>query len=393
MLIGFGDFSDTGIHLGFSGDQVFLLDQIGQDQTHADARQCALLEPFRLQRDITLHAALLHVFTGALHQTVDFLLDQRLRHGDRVQAVQLFHHSFTQTLVNTLLHFTLQVLLDFSLQVISLAAFNAHGLDEFFSQFRNDRRLDLLDVQIELHSLTCQFCVAVIGREGQVKGLAGTGHATFDGGLELGQQRTLAQHHRVILGFTTGKGHTILLTQEVDHDTVFLLGGTVGVFVSHALFTQNFQGFLNVSSRDFMHRALDFGSRHIGQGELGVQLKGRRKGQRFAEGITLRLDARVTGHLEVLLGNRFTKGAANDLVERFITRLQAILLLDHLGRDLARAETGDLQGLTHARQASIGRRIQFFGINGQINRTRQRRDFNLGFLHGFGGAHEFVPNQ
>ena len=69
--------------------------------------------------------------------------------------------------------------------------------------------------------------------------------------------------------------------------------------------------------------------------------------------------------------------------------LQAMVLLDHLGRYFARAEAGNLEGLTHARQAGIGCGFHFFSGNGQFDCALQWRHF----LHGFGGAHEFVPNE
>ena len=132
-----------------------------------------------------------------------------------------------------------------------------------------------------------------------------------------------------------------------------------------------------------MHWTLDFSRRYVSQGEFREQLKGCYKGQGVARFVALRLDTWVTGNLKLLRGNGFAVSAANEFVQGFFTCLQAMVLLNHLGRHFARTETGDLQGFAHARQAGIGCGFNFFSGNGQFDCALQRRHF----LHGFGGAH------
>ena len=134
-----------------------------------------------------------------------------------------------------------------------------------------------------------------------------------------------------------------------------------------------------------MHRALDLGAGYVGQSDFREQFEGGHKGQRFARFVTFRLDARITGNFELLLGDGFAKGTTDDVIQRFVAGLQAVLLFDHLGRHLARTETCDLQGLAHARQTRVGCGFEFLGGDGQINRPLER----IGFLHGFGGAHRY----
>lgn len=368
LFVALGGLFDQGADLFGSGLQLFALDHFGQDQTELDATAGLVGKPLRLHREILgLHAALFHILASCLHQALHFQFGQRVRDGDRVGGEQGFHHLFLDLAFDPALDFALQVAFDFCAHLADVAIGNAHHLSEVGIDFRQAGGLNLLDGNFELHGLAGQILGEVIGRESHVEGLAFAGLETFNCLLEIGEHHALTENEGVVAGLAALEGLAVLLAEEVDDDAVFLLGAAVGGVVTDALLAQDFQGVVDFGCADFQGWTLDAGSRQVAQGDLRVNLENRSKFEvRGAVG-GLRLNSRIAGHAQFLFGHRGAENAVQFFGQYFVTGLVAILLLDDVERNLARAEARHFDIFAHALEALFHFLFDIGDGDGKIN--------------------------
>ena len=175
----------------------------------------------------------------------------------------------------------------------------------------------------------------------------------FNSLFELGEHHALAENEGVIAGLAALEGLAVLLAQEVDDHAVFLGGGAVYGFVGNPLLAQDVQGLVHFSSGDFQDRALDVDGGQVTRGEFGIDLED--GGELEVSGALglFRLDAGVAGNAQVLADHGFAEHLVQGFGEHFMAGLVAILLLDDIEGDLARAEARHLHVLAQALQALL----------------------------------------
>ena len=381
MLVALCGFLDDGLDLLGLGVQLVDLDRLGQHEAQRHAALGLLGKPLALHREV-LHlgaTALLHVGPRGVHQTLDFHLDQRVRHVDRVGLEQGFHDLVLDLALQTLLHFALEVGFDLAAHLLDAAVADTEGLGESFIDLGQDRLAHFLDRHFEADLLAGEVLGEVVFREGHLEGL---GFASLEAGhglLEVGQHGALTEHERVIMRLAALEGLAVLLAEEVDGHLVASGGGAVDRLVAHALLAQDVQRAVEFGCADFKLGALELDVLQVGDREFGINLEhGRKFDVRRALGL-LGLDARVAGNTQLLAAHGVAEGALDGFVHGLVVGLSAVLLLDDAGRHLARAEAGHLGVFAQTLQALLDLLVEVGNRHGEVKTALQRAR-----RHGFG---------
>jgi hypothetical protein len=186
----------------------------------------------------------------------------------------------------------------------------------------------------------CHFLAVIVRRESHIERLGLARLHADDGLLKVGQHASRTQHHRKILGFTALEHRTIQLAGEIDAHLIVALCGTVGLLEHRTLFAQGRDGLFHIriaqGERDSVHALAG----DVADGDFRIDLEGRTVFDlRRVQVRGLDLEMRITRHLQLVADGSLGKGALQALAQYFLLHRRAILLLQHLERHLARAET------------------------------------------------------
>ena len=359
------------------------LHKFRHDEAELDATGGLLAEPGGIDRQVLgLHAAGFEIALGVFGQLLGFLLDQGLRHFDRVGLDQHVHHALLDAGLDAALDFTLQVGLDLFAHLGHVAVGNAQGLGELGVHLGQLGLFNLLDGHFELDGLAGQVLGVVLGREGHVEGLALAGLEAQHSGLEVLEHLAATDHEGEVGRLAAVELDAVLAAGEVHHHAVAVLGGTLDLGEGGALLAQHVEGLVDLGVTDFQLRTLDLVGAHVGDDDLGVNLEDRGELEGVGAGGLLRLDAGVAGDAQVLGADLLAEHTLDRGADGLGAGLGAVRLGDHAERDLARTEARHLDGAGHLLQTRFDILFDIGQRHGHVDTALESAH------HGFLVAHE-----
>ena len=366
IFVALGELFDLGLDLLRLGFQAIGLHDFCQHQAQLHATLGLLREHLGRDRHVlgVRHAARLEVAAGHFNQALLVLLDQRLRHVQLCHLQQRFHDLVLEQCVRAALDFTLEVFADVGAHLVEVAVGDAQRLREGFVDFRQVCPLDLLERNGELSRLTGDVLAVVVLGECQGEFLRLALLQAQRGLFELGQHAAFAQHEAETFSLAAGKFHAVDRTHEIDRyavailcnrcTAVAVLAGFAARVVVHALLAQDVEGLVDLGIGDFGLGAGQFCAGQIAELDFRIHLEGGvERDLVIGHAFGLQLKARLAGNLHALLVGDVEELTGSLVVADFEFDLLAVLLLDHLHRDLARAEAGHLDGLGQTRQTAL----------------------------------------
>src|SRR5690606_25331038 len=371
------------------GLELVLLDDFSNDQTEHDATLGLLLE--HLGRQLLGLDVTAELLNGLYAQTIDFVVDQRLGHLDRVGTDQPFHDLVLDLSLDGLTQFALHVLLHFGTEAFEATFLNAELGEELVIQLRQLRCCDAVDGNGELGGLAGQIEVLVILGEGRGDHALFAGLDTNQCFFEARNHATRAQHQLGALGRATGEDFTVDLADEIHVQLVVVLGCTLDVLIAGVLLAQDVQHVVDVGIGNLGLRALDLDGLEAGNLELGEYFECSDVLEVLALLEHFRLDGRRASRVQLLGNHGFIEGGLAQIAQRFLPSRRFVTLAEHAHRHPPGTETWHL-GTTYGLLQTLvdfGRDALEPTANGHAA-LKSGGAFNRN-LHGFSSLHRHKP--
>ena len=180
--------------------------------------------------------------------------------------------------IETFLHFAFDVAADFGLE--NFNRFDCQGLSEIIIDFGIVRSFNAHAFEVKLSFLAGKFLVAVVFREGELKGLLFAGSHSGSGVFKLGKHTALAQHEAETFGLAALEFFAVDRAGEVDRQTVFSCG-LAALFLREgdALLDNRIDRLVDGFVVNRAEVALEFNGREVRQNDIGINLEAHFKAQ------------------------------------------------------------------------------------------------------------------
>ena len=207
----------------------------------------------------------------------------------------------------------------------------------------------------------------VILGERQLKGAAFANFHAQHCLLKFFEHLAFPHYKLKVAGFAAFKGLAIELAFKVHRDTVGVCNSRFqrALCKSAALFTQNFQGFLNGGVIDFSVGLFNLYSRKVTHFDFGVHLKHGVKHHLSVWGVVFFRDAGLTGHAQLGFIGGLGKSLTYLVVQHLVLHRVAVALGHHVHGHLARPKAVHFDGAGNTLEAGVHFRLNDFGGQGQ----------------------------
>ncbi len=323
--------------------------------------------------------------TQSLHRVVlhrmHFLVFQSPRYLDRIGLEQSGHDLLADIALDLGLGLALHVLADVLLELFDATFFDLEHLGQGIVNRRQDLLFDAMHLDREVDFLPRQILGVVVLRELHLEALLVACGDAVQPLLEVGQHLALPQHDRDLLALAALEGFALQRAVEIHDDTIAVVTLAIDLFPRRFLLAQleDHLVYILLADRDVGLDDLDLVE--VLEHDLGHDFESRDIDEARLVATGFGLDLRSAGGIQVLEFDGVRVALLHHLVQHFLANLFAVVLLDHLGRDLARPESLDL-GLAPPRlEAVVDLPIDAFrrqlDPHAPFQRPRRRLDSNL----------------
>ncbi len=213
----------------------------------------------------------------------------------------------------------------------------------------------------------------IIGRKSQIERLGCASRKAQGIGFELGQHLLLAQDEDEIAGLAAGEFDPVDRAHEIRGHAIARCGRPLHAVEMLALLAQDLQCLVDFGLAHRERSALDPARTDVAQHHFRVDLE--RGAELDALGIGLArfwLDARIAGHLELLLAHRVAECFLNGIADNLRAHLRPVLLGDEFHRHLARTKTRHAQVARQLLQPLVDLLLDFINRNRHVQAALER---------------------
>ncbi|CAN1600181.1 NAD-specific glutamate dehydrogenase [Pseudomonas mediterranea] len=389
LLISRSHFLDQLANAGFVRLEFVLLDHFRNDQAQYDTTLGLLFE--QLGRQLIRLDVAAELLNSLHTQTVHFVVQQGLRHFDRVGGQQTVHDLILDLGLDGLTQLTLHVLANFGAETFQTGFLDTELGEELFVQLRQLRLGNTVDGHGELGGFAGQVQVLIVLWEGHVQNALFAGFRADQAIFEARDHATGAQHQLGGLGGTAGEHFTVDLADEIDVQLIFVLRGAIGHFETGVLLAQDVQHLVQVGIRHVSAQALDGNRFETGNGELGEHFESGNEFQVLAFFQHFRLDRWRAGRVQLLLDHGFVERRLDHVAHGLLARISFVTLTDHAHWHLAWTETWDFGLLGSLLQTLVDLSLDALSRHGDAHAALKSSSIFNRNLHGYSSLHRRWP--
>lgn len=344
-LVALGDLFDQGLDAGTVDLEVSRLDDLADEQAQGHLAPGLFGEELvRQHAGVDVLGVAAELAQHVLALAADFVGNHGLGNFQGVHREQAVECLALGLVLDSLLELALHVLAHVDTEFLEVAAGNAEGLDEFGVHFRQHRRLDLVDLDLEHRRLALQVLGLVVGREGHVQAALFAGLGAHQLVFEAGDHALGADHEAETLGGTALKGLAVDRAVEVQVQAVAVFGGFRAVGPGRTLAAQGVDHLLDVGVGHGGHRALDLHAGQAGQLYFREYLEAGHEGNVGLAFVLDGLNGREAGRIQLFLSHGFIEAVTDQVTQGFLADAGTEALLHHGQRHLAGAEAVHAHG-------------------------------------------------